>query len=69
MDPVPAPVKQAIALLVAALNNTVENKGQQVAGERLSDYQVTYARPADAGGLEALSVADAAQLRPYLSRQ
>lgn len=69
LSDVPAPVKQAVALLVAALNNTVENKGQQVASERLSDYQVTYARPADAGGLEALSVAAAALLRPYRSRQ
>jgi hypothetical protein len=52
LDPVPAPIKQAIALLVAALNNTVENKGQQVASERLSDYQVIYAHagaPCDPG--------------------
>jgi hypothetical protein len=69
LEPVPAPIKQAIALLVAALNNTVENKGQQVASERLSDYQVSYSRPADAAGLEVLSVAAAALLRPYRSRQ
>ena len=66
---IPAPIKQAIALLVAALNNTVANKGQQVASERLSDYQVSYARPADAAGLEALSLAAAALLRPYRNRQ
>lgn len=68
LSEVPAPIKQAIALLVAALNNTVENKGQQVASERLSDYQVSYARPVDAAGLETLSVAAAALLRPYRSR-
>ena len=65
---IPAPIKQAVAMLVAAMNNTVENKGQQVASERLSDYQVSYARPADAAGLEALSVAAAALLRPYRTR-
>ncbi len=68
LEPVPAPIKQAAALLVAALNNTVENKGQQVASERLSDYQVSYARPEGAAGLEALSVAAAALLRPYRTR-
>lgn len=66
---IPTPIKQAAALLVAALNNTVENKGQQVASERLSDYQVSYSRQADAEGLEALSVAAAALLQPYRSRQ
>lgn len=69
LSEIPAPIKQAVALLVAALNNTVENKGQQVASERLSDYQVSYSRPADAAGLEALSVAAAALLRPYRNRQ
>lgn len=68
LSEVPAPIKQAIALLVSALNNTVENKGQQVASERLSEYQVSYTRPADASGLEALSVAAAALLRPYRTR-
>ena len=68
LSDIPAPIKQAVALLVAALNNTVENNGQQVASERLSDYQVSYSRPDGAAGLEALSVAAAALLRPYRTR-
>jgi hypothetical protein len=68
LEPVPAPIKQAVALLVAALKNSIENKGQQVASERLSDYSVTYARAADAAGLEVISVTAAALLRPYRSR-
>ncbi len=65
---IPAPIKQACALLVAALADSVESKGQQIASERLSNYQVTYARAAGAAGLEALSAAAAALLAPYRNR-
>ena len=65
---IPAPIKQACALLVAALADAADNKGQQIASERLSDYQVTYARTAGAAGLEALSAAAAALLAPYRNR-
>ena len=65
---IPAPIKQACALLVAALADAADNKGQQIASERLSDYQVSYARPAGAAGLETLSAAAAALLAPYRNR-
>jgi len=45
LSEVPAPIKQACALLVAALDNTVQNKGQQVVSERLSEYQVSLCPP------------------------
>ena len=65
---IPAPIKQACALLVAALADAADNKGQQIASERLSDYQVTYARTAGAAGLEALSAAASTLLAPYRNR-
>ena len=64
----PAPIKQAAALLVAALDDAMQNRGQNVAAERLGDYSVTYAKAADSVGLEALSAAAAALLRPYRDR-
>jgi len=68
LDPVPQPVKYACAILVAVLADAANNKGQQITSERLSDYQVTYARSDGAVGLEALSAAAAALLAPYRNR-
>lgn len=65
LDPVPMSVKQAVALLVEALVDAMDNKGQQIASESLSDYQVSYFRTGEAIGLGALSGAAAALLAPY----
>ena len=68
LDAIPASIKQAVALLVESMADAVDNKGQQIASERLADYQVSYFRAAEAIGLAALSGAAAALLAPHRNK-
>lgn len=68
LSTIPSSIKQAVALLVEAMADAVENKGQQIASERLADYQVSYFRAAEAIGLAALSGAAAALLAPHRNK-
>lgn len=75
LEPVPADVERAMALIVSALGQAQESGGQTIVSERLGDWQATYASsgtasaPAEARGLASLSQAAAALLDPYRARR
>lgn len=68
-EELPAPIKQACILLVAALNTAYAHNGQQVASEGIGDYRVSFARPAsNLPGIDTLSPAAACLLQSYRHR-
>ena len=75
LEPIPADIEQAEALIVSSLSQAQQNGGQTVVSERLGDWQATYSPSAHAGGgarlegLGGVSMAAMALLDPYRARR
>lgn len=75
LDPVPADIEQAMALIVSSLSQAQESGGQTIVSERLGDWQATYATSGSASGgmaagsLGSVSMAAMALLDPYRARR
>ena len=75
LDPIPADIEQAMALIVSSLSQAQESGGQTIVSERLGDWQATYSTSASANGgaavgsLGTVSQAAMALLDPYRARR
>ncbi len=75
LDPIPADIEQAMALIVSSLGQAQESSGQTIVSERLGDWQATYATSGAASGgvaagsLGSVSQAAMALLDPYRARR
>jgi hypothetical protein len=71
LEEIPRAMKQAAALIVGSAQKSLENGGQTLMSERLSDYQMMYYQPTGggAGGVASISPAAAALLLPWKNRR
>ncbi len=67
LEEIPIAVKQACALIALSLNTSIENSGQMLMSERLSDYQMMYYQQQN--GSASISPAADALLLPWKNRR